>query len=45
MNNYNQMILDGKFKEIEELILSGVLSLDALSEEAYELFKNWIEQT
>jgi hypothetical protein len=37
------MIFDEKYKEIEMLILNGHLSLDDLSEEAFQIFKKWIE--
>ena len=38
------MIFDGQFKEVEELILNSIIHLDDLSEEAFELFKDWIEK-
>ena len=43
MNNYDQLVFDEKFKEVEELIMNGVISLEDLSEEAFHLFKTWIE--
>jgi hypothetical protein len=43
MNYYDQLIFEEKFKEVEKLIVRGVISLDDLSEEAFELFKTWIE--
>ena len=43
MNNYDQLVFDEKFKEVEELIMKGVISLEDLSEEAFQLFKTWIE--
>ncbi len=43
MNNYDQLVFDEKFKEVEELIMKGVISLEDLSEEAFLLFKTWFE--
>jgi hypothetical protein len=40
---YDQLIYDGKYKEIEALVMTGVISLDDLSEEAFQIFKKWIE--
>jgi hypothetical protein len=43
MNYYDQLVFDGKFKEVEKLLRKGVISLEDLSEEAFLLFKTWIE--
>ena len=43
MNYYDQLVFDEKFKEVEDLIMKGVISLEDLSEEAFQLFKTWIE--
>ena len=45
MNYYDQLVFEHKFKEVEELIMKGVISLEDLSEEAFHLFKTWIEST
>jgi len=38
-----QMIADGKFEEFEKLVRSGEASLEDLSEEMFQKFKEWIE--
>jgi hypothetical protein len=43
MNKYDQMIEDGKFEEFEKLLRSGEASLEDLSEEMFQKFKEWIE--
>ncbi len=43
MKYYDQLVFEQKFKEVEELIMEGVISLEDLSEEAFHLFKTWIE--
>jgi hypothetical protein len=43
MNSYDKMIFDGKFEEIESLIKAKIITLEDLSEEAFQLFKTWIE--
>ena len=43
MNKYDQMIADGKFEEFEKLVRSGEASLEDLSEEMFQIFKEWIE--
>ena len=43
MKIYNQLAFDGKFEELEKLVAKQVISLDDLSEEAFQLFKTWIE--
>lgn len=43
MNQYDQMIADGKFEEFEKLVLDGKASLEDLSEEMFQKFKDWIE--
>ena len=43
MNKYDQMIEDGKFEEFEKLVLEGKASLEDLSEERLQRFKDWIE--
>jgi hypothetical protein len=37
------MIADGKFEEFEKLVLDGKASLEDLSEEMFQKFKDWIE--
>ena len=37
------MIADGKFEEFEKLVKSGETSLEDLSEEMFQTFKEWIE--
>jgi hypothetical protein len=37
------MVYDGKFKEVEELIVERIISLDDLSELAFQIFKTWAE--
>lgn len=44
MNYYDQLVFDGKFKEVEKLIVKRVISLDDLSEEAFQKFKEWFEK-
>ncbi len=36
------MIADGKFQEFEKLVLEGKASLEDLSEEMFQRFKDWI---
>lgn len=43
MNYYDLLVFEKRFKEVEELIVNGVISLEDLSEEAFSLFKTWIE--
>ena len=43
MKYYDKLIFDGDFKEVEKLIVKGVVSLEDLSEEAFLLFKTWFE--
>ena len=43
MNHYDQMIKDGKYEEFEKLVLEGKASLEDLSEEMFQRFKEWIE--
>ena len=43
MNKYDQMIADGKYEEFEKLGLEGKASLEDLSEEMFQRFKEWIE--
>ena len=43
MKYYDQLCIDGDYKEVERLVMAGVISLDDLSIEAFELFKFWIE--
>lgn len=43
MKYYDQLAFDGNFKELEKLVIKQVISLDDLSEEAFQLFKTWIE--
>ena len=43
MNKYDQMIADGKYEEFENLVLEGTASLEDLSEEMFQKFKEWIE--
>lgn len=45
MKYYDQLVLEKDFKEVEKLIVKGVISLDDLSEEAFLLFKTWFEST
>lgn len=45
MNYYDQLVFDGKFKEVEKLITKQVISLEDLSPEAFLLFKTWFEST
>ena len=45
MNYYDQLVFENNFKEVEKLILKGVISLNDLSEEAFQKFKEWIEST
>jgi hypothetical protein len=44
MNKYDKMIADGKFEEFEKLVKSGKASLEDLSEEMFQKFKDWIEE-
>ena len=37
------MIADGKYEEFENLVLDGKASLEDLSEEMFQKFKDWIE--
>jgi hypothetical protein len=37
------MIKDGKYEEFEKLVLEGKASLEDLSEEMFQRFKEWIE--
>ena len=37
------MIADGKYEEFEKLVLEGNASLEDLSEEMFQKFKEWIE--
>jgi hypothetical protein len=37
------MIADDKFEEFEKLLRSGEASLEDLSEEMFQKFKDWIE--
>jgi|APGre2960657468_1045069.scaffolds.fasta_scaffold1065838_1 hypothetical protein len=37
------MIKDGKYEEFEWLVIEGRASLEALSEEMFQIFKEWIE--
>ena len=37
------MIADGKYEEFEKLVLDGKASLEDLSEEMFQRFKEWIE--
>jgi hypothetical protein len=37
------MIADGKLEEFEKLVRSGETSLEDLSEEMFQRFKDWIE--
>ena len=43
MTYFDQMVYDGKFKEVEELIMDRVVSLEDLSELAFLIFKTWAE--
>ena len=43
MTYFDQMVYDGKFKEVEELIVERIISLDDLSELAFLIFKTWAE--
>jgi hypothetical protein len=43
MNQYDQMIADGKYEEFEKLVLEGKASLEDLSVVMFQLFKEWIE--
>lgn len=43
MKYYDQLVFDGKFKEVECLIFNRLVRLEDLSEEAFLLFKTWIE--
>ena len=43
MNQHDQMIADGKFEEFERLVKSGEASLEDLSEEMFQIFKEWFE--
>ena len=43
MYKYDQMIADGKFEEFEKLVRSGEASLEDLSGEMFQRFKEWIE--
>ena len=43
MKYYDRLCFEGDFKEVEKLVMAGVISLDDLSIEAFELFKSWIE--
>jgi hypothetical protein len=43
MKYYDKLVFDGEFKEVEKLIEKGVIRLGDLSEEAFGLFKTWIE--
>jgi hypothetical protein len=43
MTYFDQMVYDGKFKEVEELVVERIISLDDLSELAFLIFKTWVE--
>ena len=43
MTYFDQIVYDGKFKEVEELIFERIISLDDLSEMAFLIFKTWAE--
>ena len=43
MNKYDQMIADGKYEEFEKLLQDREASLEDLSEEMFQKFKEWIE--
>ncbi len=43
MTYFDQMVYDGKFKEVEELIVERIISLDDLSELAFLIYKTWAE--
>jgi hypothetical protein len=45
MKYYDRLCFEGDLKEVEKLVKAGVISLDDLSIEAFELFKIWIERT
>ena len=43
MNQYDQMIDEGRYEQFEKLVLDGRASLEDLSEEMFQTFKGWIE--
>jgi hypothetical protein len=43
MNEYDQMIAEGKYEEFERLVLGGKATLEDLSEEIFEIFRDWIQ--
>jgi hypothetical protein len=44
-NECEKLINDLEFERAEELIMNLLVSLDELSDEAFQSFKEWIEQT
>ena len=40
---FDQMIADGRYEEFEKLVLDDKASLEDLSEEMFQKFKEWIE--
>jgi hypothetical protein len=43
MNEFDQMIMDGRFEEFERLVKACEATLEYLSEEMFQRFKVWIE--
>ena len=43
MNRFDKMIIEGRFKDFEKLVLVRKASLEDLSVETYTVFKLWIE--
>ena len=43
MNQYDQMIFEGKHEEFELMVLHCKATLEDLSEITFEIFKSWVE--
>jgi hypothetical protein len=43
MYEYDQMIAESRYEEFERLVLGGKATLEDLSEEMFERFRDWIQ--